>query len=306
MQHQHGDDIGVFLAVCTAGNFVMASQRLALSASAVAKAVSRLETRLGVRLFLRTTRRLRLTPEGTVYRDVCLEARREVEKVETTLSSLSRQPAGLIRISLPPLFGTHVVTPALYGLCHRWPALDLDISTSVAALDLIAADIDLAVRIGMLPDVNGLVSRQLGTQRVVLCASRDYVERRGLPADVDALAQHDVIAQSANRKPRPWQFRQPDGTLINWHPKARLLLDGSLLVLSAVNTGEGIGLLPYWLVCDEIADGELVAVLDDRIAGHLPVHAVWPMSPVMLPRLRVTIDAIAEVSRSRLEKAGRE
>lgn len=300
MQHQQGDDIGVFLAVCAAGSFVSASTRLALSASAVAKAISRLEGRLGVRLFQRTTRRLNLTPEGVVYRDVCVEARQNVERVETALFRLAREPAGRLRVSLPPLFGVHVVAPALYCLCRRWPEIDLDISTSVSAVDMAAACIDLAVRIGELPDVSGMVARPLGTQRVVLCASRAYAGDRGLPQTIEDLSDHEMIAQSSNGRPRPWHFRQSDGAIVSLLPKARILLDGSLLTLSAVRAGQGIGLLPHWLVRDEIASGELVVVLGRHVAGHLPVHAVWPASPVMLPRLRVAIDAIVDVARARL------
>lgn len=142
--------------------------------------------------------------------------------------------------------------------------------------------------------------RPLGTQRVALCASRSYAEARGVPENIEGLSHHDVIAQSSNGRPRPWQVWQLDGALIDWRPKARLLLDGSPLILLAIMAGQDVGLLPLWLVCDDIASGELVVVLEDHVAGHLPVHAIWPMSSVMLPRLRVTIDALVDITRRRL------
>lgn len=300
MQHQSGDDIGVFLAVCEAGSFIGASSRLRLSASAVAKAVSRLENRLHVRLFLRTTRRLSLTAEGLAYRDVCRKARTEIEHAETVIAGLSRQPAGMVRISLPPLLGARIVAPALYSLARQWPDLEFGISTSTETINMLDGSVDLAVRIGEVPDVSGLMARQLGMQRIVLCASSAYFADRPVPMTIEELSGHEVIGTWRKGVLSPWRFRQDGGEIVNWHPQARLLLDGSLLTLSAVSAGHGLGLLPRWLVRDELEAGRLVSVLDDRIAGHLPIHAIWPASPVMLPRLRVAIDAIVEATRSLL------
>ncbi|WP_210271409.1 LysR family transcriptional regulator [Rhizobium sp. RM] len=297
MQHQHGDDMGVFLSVCETGSFAAGSTRLGLSASAVAKAVARLEERLRIRLFQRSTRRLSLTAEGVVYRDACLKARREIERAEFAISSLSQEPSGALHVSLPPLFGARIVAPALYSLCRRWPNLDLRISTSTIPSDLLDGETDLAVRIGEVADTNGLMSRALGSQKVVLCASADYFADRMIPYRIEDLAEHALIASPVNGKPGPWQFRNADGNLLAWHPKTRLVLEGSLLTLSAIKEGEGLGLVPRWLVRDDLASGRLVSVLDDRIAGHLPIQALWPASPAMLPRLRVAIDAIVDATK---------
>jgi DNA-binding transcriptional LysR family regulator len=297
MRHQPGDDIRVFLAVCEAGNFVSASTRLRLTSSAVAKAIARLEDRLGTRLFQRTTRRVSLTEEGRIYRDVCSRARLDIERAEATISGLAREPAGKLHVTLPPLFGAEVVAPALYELCRQYPGLELEISTSTEAVDLPGEGVDLAVRIGELPDVTGLMARRLGTQDIVLCGSSTYFEERKRPVDPRDLSGHEIIGAPGNGRPAPWQFRHPDGKLVSWEPKARLLLDGSLLALSAIRGGHGLGLLPRWLVQDDLDTGLLVSVLDDQIAGHRPVHVIWTASAVMLPRLRVAIDAIVRVSR---------
>lgn len=296
MQHQPGDDIGVFLAVCEAGSFVAASNRLRLSASAVAKAIGRIEKRLNIRLFKRTTRSLSLTAEGAAYRDVCETAWRDIHRVETIISGLSDEPSGTLNVSLPPLFGSQIVAPALYALSRKWPRLNLNISTSVEHLNLAGSGIDLAVRIGELPDTGGLIARRLGVQRLVLCCSRGYFDNRRRPEAIEDLVDHDLIGAPRSGRPAPWQFRQSDGALSIWHPRSRVLLEGSLLMLSAIRSGQGLGLVPQWLVRDEISGGQLVSVLEDRIAGHLPVHAVWPSGPIMLPRLRVAIDAIIEAT----------
>lgn len=302
MRHQTGDDIGVFLAVCEAGHFAAAADRLALSPSAVAKAISRLESRLKVKLFQRTTRRLHLTMEGQLYRDVCSAARLEIDRAEAQLHSLARRPMGQVRISLPPAFGALAVAPALYELCRQYPGLELDISTSTDTIDLPGKGTDLAIRIGALPDIAGLAARQLGMQHVVLCASRSYMEGRQPPCSLDDLADHELIAEGRNGRIMPWQFQQPDEKIIRWAPKARLLLEGSLLVLSAIQAGHGLGLLPYWLAKDDLQAGRLISLLEDRISGHLPVHVVWPTSAIVTPRLRVAIDAIVDVTRPLLRQ----
>lgn len=304
MRHQPGDDIGVFLAVCEAGSFVAASMRLRLSASAVAKAIARIESRLNIRLFKRTTRSLSLTAEGAAYRDVCQSAWRDIHRVESVISGLSDEPSGMLNISLPPLFGSQIVAPALYALLHKWPRLSLSINTSIEHLNLSDGDIDLVVRIGELPNVSGLVARRLGMQRLVLCGSRGYFEDRRLPETIDDLTEHDLIGSPSNGRPAPWQFQQEHGELSTWHPKPRLLLEGSLLTLSAIRSGQGLGLVPHWLVQHELAEGRLLSVLEDRIAGHLPVHAVWPTAPIMLPRLRVAIDAIVGIAMPILDPGG--
>lgn len=300
MQHHSGDDIGVFLAVCDAGSFVAASRRLHLSASAVAKAIGRLEYRLQTRLFLRTTRSLSLTQEGLGYREACQSAREQIERAEMVLRNFRDEPVGTVRISLPPLLGTRIVAPALYELGRSWPSLHYEISTSTTRSDLFEGEVDLAVRIGALPDLSGLIARRLGEQRIVLCGSSAYFSNRPRPMCIGDLKDHDVIGMVRNGKPAPWQFKQANGEWVMWTPHSRLLLDGSLLTLFAIAEGQGIGLVPRWLVEEDIAQGRIISILDDIVAGHLDVHVIWPASPVLLPRLRVTIDAIQKATSARL------
>ncbi|MFK4870430.1 LysR family transcriptional regulator [Novosphingobium sp. ZW T3_23] len=296
-RHFSSDEVRVFLEVCEAGSFAATAPRLGLTASAIAKAVGRLEVRLGVRLFHRTTRRLALTAEAEVYREACSEARHRIERVEAELALLASEPAGPLRISLPPLLGTRIIAPALYRLCDAWPRLRLDISTSTAMSELAEEAIDLAVRIGELPELPGLMARRLGMQRVVLCGSAEYFATRKIPLIVQDLSGHNLIAAARGGRPAPWRFHSQTGDIIAFTPNPRLMLDGSLLTHSAIRGGQGIGLLPYWLARDEIADGSLVSVLGDFVADHLPIHALWIASPMIVPRLRVTIDEIVDATR---------
>ncbi|MGJ7530248.1 LysR family transcriptional regulator [Variovorax sp. GB1P17] len=287
--------IRVFLAVCQAGSFAKAADGLALTPSAVAKTIARLEARLQVRLFDRTTRRLSLTREGQTYQEACLRATGDIDRVEASLAQAASVPSGMLRVSLPPLYGTQVIAPALLALGERYPAMGFDISLDIERVDLLARGIDLAVRIGELPDVTGLTARRLGMQELVMCASAAYVEQHGEPATKDDLcAGHALIASAHRGQPVPWQLVDAEGRIENWSPPSRLRTDSSMLTLAAVRAGHGIGLLPRWLVADDLATGCLRTLMNEKIAGHLPIHALWLTAPVMLPRLRVAIDAIVE------------
>lgn len=296
--------IRIFLAVCSARSFAAAAAQLHLSPSAVAKSIARLEARLGVRLLERTTRRLQLTQEGEHYAGVCRHALEEIDRVEAELVATRNEPSGLLRVSLPPQFGMSIVAPALFAVADAHPLLSFDIRLSAEKVDFIAQRVDLAVRIGHLPDTSGLTARRLGTQTIVLCASPGYLDQHGTPQSISDLSPHRLIASSGERGIAPWPIAGPDGGVETWTPPARLTLDGSVLMLSAIKTGRGIGLLPQWLAAPELASGALKQVLPGRIESDLPIHVVWPTTPMMLPRLRVAIDAIVAAARHSVSSDG--
>ncbi|QZN95029.1 LysR family transcriptional regulator [Symbiopectobacterium purcellii] len=292
MRHYPGDDIGVFLAVCDSGNFTAAANLLGLTPSAVTKAIQRLENRLKTPLFTRTTRQQTITAEGVIYRDACRAARLEVDRVEMLLASITAEPAGQLAVSVPPLLGAQVITPALLALCQQWPQLSISISASVEMADLFDGSVDLAVRVGELPDAAGIVAKRLGTQRIVLCGTPGYFAQSPPLHGIDDLQRHTLIGTLKEGYAAPWHFQLADKTHRVMTPDTRLLLDGALLTVNAIKEGYGLGRVPYWLVKEELERGLLVSVLDEVITGHLPIHALWRATPVMLPRLRLAIDAL--------------
>lgn len=205
--------ISVLVSVVEAGSFALAANRLHLSRSAVGKTIARLEQRLGVRLFHRTTRSLNLTDDGALFYERCLRALEEIRVAENLLESGKRQVSGRLRVSMPVLIGRLCIAPVLTALAREHPGLELDLSFSDRVVDVAEEGFDLAVRNGPLPDSAGLVARKLGDNRMTLCASPDYLARCGTPSSVEELFQHDAIAYRYAAMIRSWLIPLADGTM---------------------------------------------------------------------------------------------
>lgn len=284
--------ISVFVTVMEAGNFALAASRLHLSRSAVGKTITRLEQRLSVRLFHRTTRSLNLTDDGALYYERCLRALEEIRIAETLLESGKQQVSGRLRVSMPVLFGRMCIAPVLTALAHEHPGLELDLSFSDRVVNLVEEGFDLALRNGPLPNSAGLVARRLGNNRMTLCASPDYLARYGTPASVEELPQHDAIAYRRAGVIRSWLIPQRDGTLREVMPKTRLLMDDLQAIADAAVTGFGIAWLPCWLIREPLSQGMLRQVLAAVPGVDFEVHAVWPLTPHLPLKVRLAVDAL--------------
>jgi DNA-binding transcriptional LysR family regulator len=174
------------------------------------------------------------------YRAACQRAVQDLDGVEAELAAARAEPSGLVRLSLPPLFGTTIIAPALFSLSDIYPLLSLEIALHWEKVDLLSHDVDLALRIGALPDVSGLSARRFGMQNIVLCASAAYLEAHGTPQTIDDLDRHALIATRRNGSAIPWVFLESDGNAVSWTPPARLYLDGSALTRAAIRAGHGV------------------------------------------------------------------
>lgn len=190
--------ISVFVTAVEAGSFALAASRLHLSRSAVGKTIARLEQRLGVRLFHRTTRSQSLTDDGALFYER-LRALEEIRSAETLLESGKRQVSGRLRVSMPVLFGRMCIAPLLTDLTREHPGLELELSFSDRVVDLIEDGFDMAIRNGTLANSSGLVARRIGDHRMTLCASPAYLQRCGEPHSIEQLAQHEAVTYTRRR-----------------------------------------------------------------------------------------------------------
>ena len=287
-------DIPVFVASVEAGSFAQAAVRLHLSRSAVGKSIARLEERLGVRLFHRTTRSQRLTDNGALFYERCLRALEEIRGAESQLETGKHQVSGRLRVAVPVLFGRQCIAPLLIELAQEHPGLELEMSFSDRVVDLVEEGFDMAVRNGALADSSVLVARRLGVHRMVLCAAPDYLIKNGQPQSVDDLRQYTAINYTRAGRVLPWQLMDYDGTSRTFIPRSSLNMDDLQAICDAALAGHGLAWLPCWMVIKEIHQGNLAPLLKQAPDVRFDVHAVWQQTPHLPLRVRIAIDMLVK------------
>src|SRR5262249_9876818 len=207
------DGIAEFVAVARLGSFTAVAAELGMTKSAVGRAVSRLEARVGSKLLHRTTRRRILTPAGEAWLEHCVAALAELDRGESALMLARDTPGGDVRIDLPTAFGRLFVMPVLLDVAERYPALRLNVSFTDRRVDLVGENIDLAVRIGNLEDSTDLLARQIGVQQMVIAGASSYIAKRGVPRSLADLKAHDCIVGRRQGHRIAWLLKQPDGAI---------------------------------------------------------------------------------------------
>jgi DNA-binding transcriptional LysR family regulator len=284
--------IVAFVQTVEAGSFTRAAERMGLSKSAVAKSVARMEQRLGVTLINRTTRRLSLTAEGEGFHESCLKALGELDAAQALLASRRRVPSGRLRVDLPLSFGRRIVAPVLLELGERHPELQLEISFNDRRIDLIEEGVDLAIRMGELGEGAGLIARRLFRQRSAICAAPAYLARRGRPICVEDLAMHSCIRFGREGRIAVWRLAEPGGGTRILAPAGRLVMGHGEAVLDAALAGQGLAYLPTWLTGEALKRGALEMVLSESAVDDIEVHALWPRTRDLAPKIRVVVDEL--------------
>lgn len=300
-------EMQAFTAVVDAGSFVRAAESLKLSKTAVSRLVADLEARLGTRLLHRTTRKLSLTPEGEVFHERCRLLLDGVAEAEAELSTHTGEAVGQLRLNVPVSFGLLHLAPLWPAFMARHPKVVLDVTLADRMVDLVEEGYDLAVRISRL-QASSLVSRQLTTTRMVLCASPEYLRRHGTPEHPSELAHHAVIAYSLLSTGDQWVFQATlDATdaprldgVIHVKVTPRMRTNSGDTCCAAAVQHRGIVLQPTFLVGQYLASGALVEVLPQYRSLELGVYAVYPSRKHLTPKVRVLIDFLVEAFRARV------
>jgi DNA-binding transcriptional LysR family regulator len=290
------EGISEFVLAAQLQSFTAAGLQLGVTSSAVGKAVSRLETRIGVKLLHRTTRKLTLTNEGEAYLASCLRALDELGGTEECLSTGLSEPRGRLRIDLPGAFGRRYIAPTLIALARQYSQLDLTITFGDRTVDMVHDGIDLAVRIGALKDDPELVGRRLGEQYLVICASPNYLERRGPVNDRAALLEHDCVVGWRRGARATWLLNGSDGRIEEQEIRVRHELGDGEIMLQGVLEGCGLAQFPTWLVHKYLRSGQLVTVLDRYAGAKMPIHAIWPRTRYIQPKVRIVIDSLVKLA----------
>ncbi|MDR0281313.1 MAG: LysR family transcriptional regulator [Paucimonas sp.] len=279
--------IAFFVQAAETRSFSEAGRLLGVSPSAVGKSICRLEQRLGVRLFHRSTRSITLTAEGALFLERCRRVLCELEAAELELSETQQAPRGKLRVSLP-LAGMLVI-PAITAFMQRYPAIELDVDFSDRLVDVIEEGFDAVVRTGE-PADSRLMSRPLGNYHRQLVAAPDYLARRGTPQVPADLAHHNCLQYRLPTTGRfeAWPLKE-DGPR-EWKLPASMICNTSAALVDVARAGLGIACLPDFMVREAIARGELVEVLGAHVEHQGSFRLLWPSSKQLAPKLRVFID----------------
>ena len=293
--------LAAFAETAKHGSFAAAARETGSAPSTLAKAVARLESSLGVRLFHRTTRQVSLTPDGERLFHRCQRLLLEVEELQAEASGVAEAPTGTLRIDLPIVIGRRLILPLLARMLQRYPGLSLDLRLQDGYVDLVKEGVDLALRVGVLKD-SSLVARRFGTQTLVLVASPDYLETHGTPARVEQLAGHSALLfrMPSSGKERPWQLRQR-GRSLEMQPASRVLLNDGEAMVEAARLGLGLGQVPDYFVKGELASGALVEVLPQARPAPMPISIVYPGARLVPLRVRLLLQELEAMAHSQGE-----
>jgi len=278
------DGIDEFTAVAEQASFSAAARRLSLSTSAVSREIARLEDRLQTRLLHRTTRRVELTDAG---RDFLARCRRLIDERDEALAAVQpddQAPRGLLRMTCSVSYGERFIAPAVNAFARQNPELRIELDLDNRLRDLVGDGYDLAVRFGHLTD-SRLMARRLASRRLILCASPDYLARRGAPRDLSEIASHDGLIGSSEH----WRFTEA-GREVSLRPTGRWRCNSGAAVLDAALQGLGLCQLPDFYVAEALTSGALVSLLDEQRPPDEGVWAVHPHPRHVPPKVRAMID----------------
>ena len=267
--------LAIFAKVVELRSFTAASGELALSKATVSKAVSRLEQRLGARLFNRTSRRLALTDAGQKLSARAARLLADGEAAENEALAQSAAPRGLVRLAVPMTFGVKAVAPLLPEFLEQYPEVGIDLHLSDATVDLIGEGFDAGLRIARLPD-SSLVARRLCAMPRHTVAAPAYLERHGRPTHPMHLAQHRCFAYTYLSTPNVWHYTNSAGEQVSVRPAGQLRVNNGEALMPALLSGLGIADLPDFIVGDAIASGEVEVILKGWKQPEGAVHLVTP------------------------------
>jgi DNA-binding transcriptional LysR family regulator len=282
----------VFVQVAEMQSFVAAGRILGISASAVGKSIARLEERLGVRLFHRSTRSMRLTQEGLIFLDRCRRILSELKSAELELLGAIELPRGRLRVSLPLASG--LLLPLICDFMEQYSDVELDLNFTNRNVDLIEEGFDLAIRVGALDD-SRLMARRCTAFRLILVASPEYVARRGCPNKASDLSNHDCLHFRFVRSGKvfKWPISAVPGAPDIRLP-TRLTTNENMMLIQAAKRGLGIACVPDFTVREALASGTLRTFLEREVSQEIVWWAVWPASPHTSPKLSVFVDFLSQ------------
>lgn len=296
------DQYRVFIQVAEMGSFIKAAHALEMPRASVSAAIQQLEAGLGARLLHRTTRQVRLTSDGMQLLERARLLLADAEEVEQIFRASQRKVSGRLRVDMPSRIARRLVAPALPGLLHRYPRLQLALGSTDRIIDLVQEGVDCAVRVGELQD-SSLVARPLGQIALINCASPGYLHEHGVPADPEDLSRgHWSVgyASSGLGQELPWEFPAPNGEQALSMP-SRVIVNNAENYIACCLAGLGLIQIPRFDVLHLLKRGDLVEVMPGFRAAAMPVSLVYPHRRQRSHRLNAFVDWFEALLQPHLE-----
>jgi len=289
------EELRVLVAVADCGSITAAAELLDQTSSGVSRALSRLEAKLNSTLLHRTTRRLALTEEGQLFLTHARQILASVEQAEEQIARRRETPSGRLRINAAAPFMQHVIVPLIGAFRQRYPLIQLELNTDDIVIDLLEQQTDIAIRIGELRD-STMRARMLGSSRVRLLASPDYLQKYGEPHSVEALAQHQLIGFSQLEMHNVWPVWQREGEMLRIQPT--IAASSGEIIRQLTLAGQGIARISDFVSHQDLAAGRLKEVLVQQTQDvRLPVHAVYYRNAELAARITCFLDFLhAEIA----------
>ncbi|CAB3791202.1 HTH-type transcriptional regulator DmlR [Paraburkholderia ultramafica] len=294
--------IRAFLHAAELGSFSKAAGKIEVKTSTVSRYINELEKDLGIALFNRSTRGLVLTEGGRVFREHAQVAMKSLEEAREITASLNSSPQGLLRVTMPRSFGRRHVIAHLPEFMDRYPRIDVDGVVTDDVLNIIDSGIDLAIRIGVLPD-SQLMARQLAVHRRIVCASPGYLARHGTPASPKELVDHETLRFPLTPDDKWLLVNRGSATHgeIPVQLHGRLRVDDTEAMLDLAVAGQGIAMLPTWAIRTVFREGKLVQILPEWEAqptrSEPAIWAIYPRKKTVSSKVRAFIDFYADIFR---------
>ncbi|GEP61189.1 LysR family transcriptional regulator [Reyranella soli] len=289
----HASEMAAFVRVVDSNGFSAAAPVLGLSPSAVSKLITRLETRLGVRLLQRTTRALHLTQEGEVFYAAAKRIVGEIESLENQIVGESGTPSGVLRVTTSLAFATHQLAPVLSEFLARYPLVQFELLPTDRVIDMVDEGIDVALRIGRLADTS-FMARKIGEDKRLICAAPSYLARHGTPQRPEDLARHNCIVSRDQPYLNRWSFKV-DGRLVEIDVRGRVAVAEGEAQMQLALQGIGIVRVTRLTLAQAIREGTLVPLLGAFSAEEaVAIHAVYPHRRHLAPKVPAFVNFLIE------------
>jgi DNA-binding transcriptional LysR family regulator len=289
----HASEMAAFVRVVDSNGFSAAAPALGLSPSAVSKLITRLESRLGVRLLQRTTRSLHLTQEGEVFYAAARRIVSDIEALESQLVGQSATPSGLLRVTTSLAFSTHQLAPVLSEFLARHPLVQVELLPTDRVVDMVEEGVDIAIRIGRLADTS-FMARKIGEDRRLICAAPAYLARHGTPQRPEDLARHNCIVSRERAYLNRWPFKI-DGKVVEVEVAGRVGVNEGETQMQLALQGIGIVRLTRLTMAQAIREGRLVPLLGAYSADEpVAIHAVYPHRRHLAPKVPAFVNFLIE------------